>query len=83
MDTLTKETVVLDLLAEVSGKARAEIHPDMDLVADLSIDSPQALRLLVELEERLQIEISDEDAAAMVTVDDILRYVRAHAVAVS
>jgi acyl carrier protein len=73
-----REETVLDVLAEVSGRARAEIRPEMDLVVDLSIDSPQALRLLVELEEKLQVEISDEDAAGMNTVDDILRYVRTH-----
>jgi acyl carrier protein len=66
---------VLDVLAQVSGRHRADIRPDMDLVADLSIDSPQALRLLVELEEKLEIEISDEDAARMTTVGDVLRYV--------
>jgi acyl carrier protein len=69
---------VLDVLAQVSGRDRADIRPDMDLVADLSIDSPQALRLLVELEEKLQMEISDEDAARMTTVGDILRYVDEH-----
>lgn len=73
-----REDTVLDVLAEVSGRTRAEIRPEMDLVVDLSIDSPQALRLLVELEEKLQVEISDEDAAGMNTVDDILRYVRTH-----
>jgi acyl carrier protein len=73
-----REDTVLDVLAEVSGRARAQIRPDMDLVVDLSIDSPQALRLLVELEEKLQVEISDEAAAGMNTVDDILRYVRTH-----
>jgi acyl carrier protein len=69
---------VLDVLAQVSGRDRTDIRPDMDLVADLSIDSPQALRLLVELEEKLQMEISDEDAARMTTVGDILRYVDEH-----
>jgi acyl carrier protein len=69
---------VLDVLAQVSGRDRADIRPEMDLVADLSIDSPQALRLLVELEEKLQMEISDEDAARMATVGDILRYVDEH-----
>jgi len=72
-----REETVLDVLAEVSGRARAEIRPEMDLVVDLSIDSPQALRLLVELEEKLHVEISDEDAAGMNTVGDILRYVSA------
>ena len=36
-----------------------------------------ALQLLFELEEALEIEISDEDAAEMETVDDILKKVSA------
>ncbi len=49
-----------------------EIRPDMDLVADLELDSPKAVRLLVELEERLDIEIDDEVAGRMSTVGDLL-----------
>ena len=70
-----RQKTVLDVLSEVSGVAREQLTPESDLVADLGLDSPQALRLLVELEERLGAEISDEDAAAMDTVGDILRYV--------
>ena len=48
-----------------------------DLVVDLGIDSPRALELLVALEDVLGIEISDEDAARLETVGDILSYVEA------
>lgn len=67
--------IALAAIATVSGKEAGELAPDQDLVADLGIESPQALRLLVELEERLGIEIADEDAAAMQTVGDVLAYV--------
>ena len=67
---------VLKALAEISGVARDQIREDMDLVADLDIDSPDALRLLVEIEDTLGIEVSDDDAAAMNTVGDVLGYVR-------
>jgi acyl carrier protein len=69
---MSSEKVVLSVLAEVSGKPEAGIEPQMDLVADLGIDSPKALQLLVELEERLEIEIDDEDAAGLETVEDVL-----------
>jgi acyl carrier protein len=67
----------LRILADVSGLAADDIQPKMDLAADLGIDSPKALQLLVDLEDTLDIEISDEDAAAMETVSDILRYLEA------
>lgn len=68
----------LAVIARISGRAAAEIRRDQDLVADLEIDSPQGLQLLVELEEVLGLEISDEDAARMDTVGDILTYVERH-----
>lgn len=69
-----KQKSALEILAELSGKKAEEIEPAMELVADLNIDSPKALQLLVEIEERLGIEISDDDAAKLDTVDDVLGY---------
>ncbi len=71
---MSKQDVALDVLAKVSGRARADLKPEMELVADLGIDSPKGLQLLAELEDTLHIEISDEDAAAMNTVADISKY---------
>ena len=65
----------LEVLAEVSERDVAELEPELDLVADLEIDSPKALQLLVLLEERLGIEIPDEDAAKLEKVGDVIAYV--------
>ena len=62
------------VLARASGRDEGELRPEFDLVADLGIDSPKQLELLIELEEALGVEISDEDAAAMETVGDVLNY---------
>ena len=66
----------LEVIAKVSGVDREKITPEMELVADLGINSPKALELLVELEDGLGIEIGDEDAASMNTVADILGFVK-------
>lgn len=72
-----KRTVAFDVLAKLGSVERDQIKGEMDLVADLGIDSPKALQLLVELEDALDIEISDEDAAKMTTVGDVLGYLDA------
>ena len=69
----TKQSA-LEIIAELSGKDVEALAPEMELVADLGIDSPKALQLLVEIEEKIGIEISDEDAAKMDTVGDVLDY---------
>lgn len=65
----------LEVLSSVSKIPADELRPEMHLVADLSIDSPKALRLLVELEDSLMIEIEDEQAANLKTVGDVLSFV--------
>ena len=67
----------LNVISKLSGKPAGEIQPSMDLVGELGIDSPKALQLLVELEDTLDIEISDEQAAKMDTVGDILDFLAA------
>ena len=74
-EAVDRKQTALEVLAEVSERDVAEIKPDMDLVADLEIDSPKALQLLVLLEEKLGIEISDEDAGRLEKVGDVLAHV--------
>lgn len=72
---MTKQETVIEVLAKVSKKEKTFIKPEHELAADLGIDSPKGLQLLMDLEDALKIEIGDEDAARMNTVKDILQYV--------
>ena len=74
---MDRVAIARGVLAKLSGHTEGDLEPKMDLVADLGIDSPKALELLVELEDALGIEISDEEAARMETVGDILDYASA------
>lgn len=76
--TAPRDTV-LEVLALVSGVPRHTLRPDQDLVADLGLDSPKAVRLLVELEERFDTEIDDDAASGLSTVGDLLRLADEHA----
>lgn len=66
--------VALDIIARISGADRGSLRPEQELVADLNLDSAKALELLVELEDRFNIEIDDEDATRLNTVGGILAY---------
>ena len=65
----------LAVIAKVSKVEVDALSPDLDLVADLGFDSAKALELLVELEEALGVEVSDEQAARLNSVGDILAIV--------
>jgi len=71
MDLKTK---ALAVIAKIGATPVEQITPEMELVADLGMDSARALELLVELEEQLGIEISDDDAGQLNTVGDVLTY---------
>ena len=71
------QDTVLEVIAKISKKDKAAIKPEQELAADLGIDSPKGLQLLMDLEDKLHIEIGDDDAARMNTVNDILTYVAA------
>jgi acyl carrier protein len=51
----------------------------MELVADLEVDSAKALQLLVEIEDTLGVEISDEEAEELNTVRDVMSLVESRA----
>jgi len=72
---MTKKETAMAVLEKVSGKDPEALTPDAELVANLGMDSAKALELLVELEDQLDIEISDEDAAKLNTVGDILAFI--------
>ena len=65
------------VIAKVTGREAAELREDMQLVADLGVDSVKGFQLLSDLEDTLGLdEISEEDAARMNSVGDVLDHVR-------
>jgi acyl carrier protein len=69
---MNRRETALATIARIAGVPKESLTGELELVADLDMDSAKALELLVELEDLFSIEISDDDAAAMHTVADIL-----------
>ena len=70
------EEEALSILARIGNVSQEELRPDLHLVRDLALDSPTTLDLLMTMEEKLDMEISEIDAATFITVDDVLAFVR-------
>ena len=70
-----KQEQLRDIIAAIARKPKSEIKPEHELVADLKLDSPMQLQLLMDVEEKLNVEVSDEEAARMTKVADILAHV--------
>jgi acyl carrier protein len=62
-------------LAEIMSKDEDDITMETDLVNDLGVDSVDSVELIMALEETYDVSISDEDAAQLKTVGDVVEYV--------
>ena len=64
--------IVIDELADVIKIDRKKISPDSSLMDDLDISSLEILVLIGNLETKTGVSITQEDAATIETVSDIV-----------
>nr|WP_319000978.1 acyl carrier protein [Clostridium estertheticum] len=55
-----------------------EIKIESSFMNDLGADSLDIVELIMELEEKYDIEIPDEDVEKIATVGDIVEYIKTH-----
>ena len=76
---------VRKIIGEQLGVDEAEIKPETSFVDDLNADSLDLVELIMSLEEEFSkagksIEVSDEDAEKIATVQDAVNYIQEHGV---
>ncbi len=73
----TEEIVrrVKDLIAESLGVNPTEVIPDASFIDDLGADSLDIVELVMAIEKEFGIEIPDEDAEKISTVQDAVDYI--------
>ena len=69
---------VKNIIVEQLGVAEGEIQLDSSFIDDLGADSLDIVELIMALEEEFDIEIPDEDAEKVVTVQDVVDYLKEH-----
>ena len=76
---------VRKIIAEQLGVEESEITPQTAFVEDLNADSLDLVELIMSLEEEFSqagqsIEISDEDAEKIATVQDAVNFITEHGI---
>ncbi|MBX6341559.1 MAG: acyl carrier protein [Thermomicrobiaceae bacterium] len=66
------------VVAEQLGVEPEKVTPDAEFVQDLNADSLDLVELIMQLEEEFGIEISDEEAENIVTVNDAIQFIEEH-----
>ncbi|HEY3174411.1 MAG TPA: acyl carrier protein [Candidatus Polarisedimenticolia bacterium] len=75
---MTIEEKVKGIIIEQLGVDEEEVTPTASFVDDLGADSLDQVELVMALEEEFKLEISDEDAEKIKTVQDAVNYITAH-----
>ncbi len=76
---------VRKIIGEQLGVDEGEITPQTSFVDDLNADSLDLVELIMSLEEEFSkagktIEVSDEDAEKIITVQDAVNYIQEHGI---
>jgi len=66
---------IKEILVDVLGASKDDIKQESKFVDDLGADSLDLVELIMSLEDKFQIEISDADAETIITVQDALDYI--------
>ena len=69
---------VKQIISEQLGVEESEVTPNASFVDDLGADSLDTVELVMALEEHFDIEIPDEDAEKIRTVQDAIDYIEKH-----
>ena len=78
MSTSTIEVKVRSIIADQLGVGEDEIKPESSFIEDLGADSLDIVELVMAMEEEFEVEIPDEEAENIKTVQDAINYINTH-----
>ena len=67
---------VKKIIVEQLGVADTSVTMEASFIDDLGADSLDIVELIMALEEEFDLEIPDSDAEKVVTVDDVVEYIK-------
>ncbi len=69
---------IVEIITEQLGVKAEQVTGNASFVDDLGADSLDTVELVMKLEEDFDIEIPDEDAEKIQTVQNAVEYIRTH-----
>lgn len=73
---MSLEQRVKEIIVEQLGVEEDEVTPEASFIEDLGADSLDTVELVMAFEEEFDIEIPDEQAEKIVTVQDAINYIK-------
>ena len=75
---MSVEEKIKKIVAEKLSVEPDEVVPEASFVDDLGADSLDLVELIMAMEEAFDIEITDEEAEKLQTVQDSINYIKDH-----
>jgi acyl carrier protein len=66
---------VKEIIAEQLGLEKDDIQPEASFIDDLGADSLDIVEMIMTIEDEFDVEISDEDAEKIISVQDAINYI--------
>ena len=76
MNTEEVFEIVKAIIVEQLGVAETSVEMESSFIDDLGADSLDIVELVMALEEEFDMEIPDSDAEKVVTVGDVVEYIK-------
>ena len=75
---MSVEEKVKEIIVDQLGVDEKQVNAEASFIDDLGADSLDTVELVMALEEEFDIEIPDEDAEKIATVQNAIDYIKGH-----
>jgi acyl carrier protein len=75
---MSVEEKVKEIIVDQLGVDEKQVNPEASFIDDLGADSLDTVELVMALEEEFDVEIPDEDAEKIATVQNAIDYIKGH-----
>jgi acyl carrier protein len=75
---MSVEEKVKDIIVDQLGVDEKQVNSEASFIDDLGADSLDTVELVMALEEEFDVEIPDEDAEKIATVQNAIDYINGH-----
>ena len=75
---MSVEDKVIEIIIDQLGVDEKQVNSEASFIDDLGADSLDTVELVMALEEEFDIEIPDEDAEKIATVQNAVDYIKDH-----
>ena len=72
------EAQVKEIIVDQLGVDPDKVTPTAKFIEDLGADSLDTVELVMTFEEKFSVEVSDEDAEKLKSVEDVVAYIKAN-----